>query len=68
MPKKNESNQPKLVQVIVLINTYTYYTNTTISKSSLILDPMFLACKACSDDSVYTFFGRLFDITCKISD
>ena len=65
---KNESHQPKLAQVIALINTSDTSINTTPSISSLILDPMFPPHEACSDDSANTIFGRQFGITYKISD
>ena len=43
MQIENKSHQPKLAQVIALINPSDSFINPTTSTSSLILDPMFPA-------------------------
>ena len=64
----NDSHQPKIAQVIALINTSASSINPTISTSSLIIDPIFLDREACSADSANTIFGRRFGIPFKTSD
>ena len=58
MQINNDSHQPKIAQVIALINTSASSINPTISTSSLIIDPMFPAHEVCSADSTKTMFGR----------
>ena len=62
----NDSNQPKLAQVMALINPSALSINTITSTYSLDIDPMFPARKSYSDDSVNTIIGRQFGIPCKI--
>ena len=50
----NDSNQPKLAQVMALINPSALSINTITSTYSLDIDPMFPARKSCSADSVNT--------------
>ena len=54
---ENESHQPKLSQVIALINPSTLSINLTTSTYSMTLDPMFPARKTCSADSANTILG-----------
>ena len=53
-----DSHQPKLVQVVALINPSTSSINSTTYTSIMILDPMFPSREACSDDSVNTILGE----------
>ena len=43
----NYSNQPKLAQVMALINPSALSINTTTYTPSMLIDPMFIALKAC---------------------
>ena len=51
MQMENENHQQKLARAIALINTFPFFINTTIYKSSMILDPKFPARESCSADS-----------------
>ena len=55
MKMENESRNPKIARVVSLINPSSLSINNTTSTSSMILDPMFPACEACSDDSANNF-------------
>ena len=68
MQSEIDNHQPKLAQVVSLINQSSSYIIPTTSISSIILDPMFPAREVCSADSTNTIFGRMFGIPFKISD
>ena len=68
MQKENVIYHQKQAQVIAIINPSDSSINPTRYTSSMILDPMFLYCEACSSGSANTIFGRWFVIPWKISD
>ena len=68
MQRDCKNHQPKLAQVIKLINQYYFSIILTTSTSSMILDPIFISCKACLDDWKILFLGRQFGIILKICD
>ena len=51
---ENESHQPKLAQVMAMINPYASSVISTTFISSMILYIMFQTCYACSADSANT--------------
>ena len=67
---KMESNDHhlKLAWVIALLNQSSSSINPTIYTSSIIIDTMFPAQEACSDDSANNILGIWFGIPSKISD
>ena len=67
MKIKNKSHEPKLSQVIGLINPSVSSINTSTSTYNFIIDPMFPARETCSADIANAIFGRQFCISCEIS-